>query len=163
MSQIPTIQPILKAPGSKYPAAPGIPDHIRSLAKLMDMDFLWVKQKGYYIASVRDSAPAAKFAEHMFEANPRTLSSNEAWLEFMKQVADFMVDKGKNLQAFQASLKVSLDRLNAEIDIENQHGSAEEQTPATGGPDSGGGLEHAGSDATPGPISADFDRRTGAP
>jgi len=156
-----TIQPILRAPGAKYPAAPGIPEHIRALARLMDMDFLWVKQKGYYIASVRDNKPGSKFAEHMFEANPKMLSTDEAWLEFMKQVADFMADKGKDTKAFQASLRVSLDRLNATS--ENEHGSTEEQTPATGGPDSGSGPEHAGSDATPGPISPDFDRRTGAP
>lgn len=159
MSQIPTIQPILRAPGSKYPAAPGIPEHIRSLSKLMDMDFLWVKQKGFYIASVKDR-PGAKFSEHMFEANPRNLDTEEKWLEFMKQVADFMADKGRDMKTFQASLRVSLDRLNATP--ENENGS-EEQTPTVGGPDSGSGPEHAGSDATPGPISPDFDRRTGAP
>lgn len=160
MSLMPTIQPILKAPGSKHYAAPGVPDHIRSLARLMDMDFLWVKQKGFYIATVKDK-PGAKFSEHMFEANPRTLCSDESWLEFMKQVADFMADRGRDMKTFQASLKTSLDRLNATL--ENENGSTEEQAPATGGPDSGGGPEHAGSDAAPEPISADFDRRTGAP
>jgi hypothetical protein len=69
----------------------------------MNMDFVWVRQRGMYIATVHDERGAASL-DHHFEADPKLLSADDIWMEWLKQIADFMKEHGRDVTKIQTKI-----------------------------------------------------------
>lgn len=111
---------MLHSPGTKKPAAPGIPEETRTIASLMGMQFRWIRGRGVYVAEVPMNGQI-----HMFEADPKMISSDEKWMEWIKTVADWLSDKGHIIKELPTSR--ALELMFAEK-IKNE----EEQNPTAG-------------------------------
>lgn len=69
----------------------------------MNMDFVWVRQRGMYIATVHDSRGATAL-DHHFEADPKVLSADDIWMEWLKQIADFLKEHGQDVTKVQTKI-----------------------------------------------------------
>lgn len=131
------IQPVLRAPGSKFSAAPGLSDFVRSTARLMNMDFVWVRQRGIYIATVHDARGATSM-DHHFEADPKVLSHENIWLEWFKQIADFLTEHGQDTSVIKTKLR---DYADVYYSGEKINDNEPEQAGGAGSPDERSGHE----------------------
>lgn len=144
----------------KHPAAPGIPEFIRTLAKLMNMDFRWIRQRGIYIATAHNGR-GAQSMDHHFECDPKVMTDDTLWMEWMKLVADHLAGNGVDTASVKTKMKDYVDIYTGEI--------LNEQDPTVGSTDDGRGPDGATgtgrdssdsgelqSNGSPPPIAADW-------
>lgn len=123
----------MKVPGNKSNAraAPGIPEDVLMLSRLMNMSFKWNRDKAVYYA-IAKVGNAGSETEHVFEADPRRLPDDKDWMSLIGYIADFLKDKGydqieykRKLSSIHQSGMLTAD----DVDIENtQPDETDEQT-----------------------------------
>lgn len=69
--------------------------------------------------------------DHHFEANPKVLHTDDHWMQLLKEVADFMAERGTNVERVKTKMKDWADIYTSEIYDKIQ----QEQDRAAGGPD----------------------------
>ncbi|HXS14440.1 MAG TPA: hypothetical protein VN734_17205 [Acidobacteriaceae bacterium] len=130
----------------------------------MNMDFVWVRTRGMYIATVHDTR-GAQSLDHHFEADPKILSADDIWLEWLKQIADFLKEHGQDVSKIQTKIAdynavyYTGERIRDDNDIDTEQAGAVGNTDdrsrhgGTGSDSSADRGELSQSDGTPPPIA----------
>lgn len=91
----------------------------------MDGEFRWMPQRSMYVLTIS----ANNGMDHHFEADPKLLHTDDLWMQLLKEVADFLTDRGADMARVKTRMKDYADIYMSKSYDEIQ----QEQDRATGG------------------------------
>jgi hypothetical protein len=108
----------------------------------MNGEFRWMPQRSKYVLTIHSAL------DHHFEADPKLLSTEDLWMQLMKEVADFLAERGTDVEVVKLKLKDYAD-----IYLSTPY-EQEEQYSEIGGSDDGRSIDASGAHAAGESVSA---------